>query len=312
MKILRSESFEKAKDYLKAKARPLEQALFSLHFENGSAKAVKTALAAFQNPDGGFGHGLEADIRAPVSSAVATDFGLEILAAIGSDTHDEMVQKTVAYLLGNINRENSVWRVIPPEANDYPHAPWWSDDETGKLAHTFDDFLIIPRAKLLGLLWHYAPLVPADWLEALTETTVHAIETIPALGTGGGDDLRYTLLLAEEPGLPQAFRTRIIQRVEIAIPETVSRDPQEWSGYTPRPLKFVSGPESLTVKLMRDAVEQNLDYLIDEQTAGGYWDPVWDWGGAYPEDWQGAQTEWRGHLTLSALEILQKFGRIAN
>ena len=42
-------------------ARPLEIACYNYHFEKGSANGVLKELSAFQNHDGGFGHGLEPD-----------------------------------------------------------------------------------------------------------------------------------------------------------------------------------------------------------------------------------------------------------
>lgn len=48
-------------------ARVLEQRRFAHHFTGGGADAVETALAAYRNEDGGYGHGLEPDLRGPVS-----------------------------------------------------------------------------------------------------------------------------------------------------------------------------------------------------------------------------------------------------
>ena len=54
-------AFEKARTFVYRNARPLDLAIWQYHFENGSKEAVMHALSAYQNPDGGFGHGLEAD-----------------------------------------------------------------------------------------------------------------------------------------------------------------------------------------------------------------------------------------------------------
>ena len=42
---------------------------------HGKGLAVMVALIAFQNPDGGFGHGLEPDTRSPASSGIASSIG---------------------------------------------------------------------------------------------------------------------------------------------------------------------------------------------------------------------------------------------
>ena len=62
---LATESFERARRFLKTEARSLERTLFERHFEAGPAGAVLAALAAFQNDDGGFGRALEPDVRTP-------------------------------------------------------------------------------------------------------------------------------------------------------------------------------------------------------------------------------------------------------
>jgi hypothetical protein len=309
MKRLSPEAFERARQFIKTRARPLDQAIFAWRFEAGQSSAVLSELACFQNPDGGFGRALEPDLRTPSSSALATGHALEILKEIGYSPEDELVSRAVAYLLDSFDPEKMVWQVAPPDTNLFPHAPWWHDDN-GSLARTFDDFLIIPRAQLLGLLWHYASIVPGAWLQALTEHTLDDIEQIETLGTGGGDDLVYTLSLAETKALPERFKIRLLALLRPAVPAAVSRDPAQWSSYSIRPLKVVTSPGSPVADLLEVDVQRNLDYLIEEQTPQGSWDPVWSWGDAYPEHWEQAKLEWRGHLTLEALTTLQTFGRM--
>ena len=61
---------------------------------------------------------------------------------------------------------------------------------------------------------------------------------------------------------------------------------------------------------LRNAVEDNLDYLIDTQATDGSWQPSWSWGDAYPEEWPRARQEWQGVLTLEALLWLKRYGRL--
>lgn len=144
----------------------------------------------------------------------------------------------------------------------------------------------------------------------MTERTVADIETIEALGTGGGDDLVYALSLAETQELPQPFHERLSTRIRSVVPQVVSRDPQEWGTYCITPLKLAPSPESIVVDLLWDDLHVHLDYQVDRQTAAGTWDPVWSWGDSYPKAWEQAKLEWRGHLTLEALTTLRAFGRL--
>jgi hypothetical protein len=306
---LTRESFERARHFLKTTARPLERALFEHHFEAAPAGPAIAELARFQNQDGGFGGALEPDVRTPSSSALATGIALRLLLELGCDDEHPLVQEAIHWLLNAYNPETRVWRAVPRDVNDHPHAPWWHD-EAGSLARTFDDFLVIPRAELVGLFHHTPSLVPSRWLHAITERTVADIEVIQPLGSGGGDDLVYALRLAQAPALPDPCRERLLARIRHVVPAVVSRDPAEWGSYCITPLKVAPTPQSPVADLIGDALQAHLDYLIERQTAAGSWDPVWTWGGAYPDHWARARQEWQGELTLNALTSLRAFGRL--
>jgi hypothetical protein len=310
MKKLSREAFDRARDFIKTQARPLDRALFEHRFERASADLVTAELACFQNDDGGFGHALEPDLRTPMSSALATEIGLRTLEELGCASDHPMVAGAVRFLLETFDSEQQVWRVIPRDANDHPHAPWWRDED-GSLARTFDDFLIIPRASIVGLLHYYAALVSADWLAELTEHTVATLETIADDAfAGGGDSLRYALRLVETRALPQSYKDRLVPRLRILSRKFVSCDPQEWGGYVATPLKVAPTPDSLVADELRAGLEMYLDYQIDHQTPEGTWEPTWTWGDFYPNVWEQVKLEWRGTLTLEVLTALQAFGRI--
>jgi hypothetical protein len=309
MKQLSREAFERARGFLKTQARALDRALFEFRFEDGLADAVLAALAAYQNEDGGFGHALEPDMRTPSSSALATEIGLRVLAELDLPAEHEMVRKAVEYCQSTYDPETKVWRVVPYDTNDHPHAPWWHDEE-GSLARTFDGFTIIPRAGLVASLYHFCTLVPSDWLHDVAEDTVRALEAQEPVGGGGGDDLVYASELAEATGLPAGLKARLVARIRAAVPAVVVRDPQQWSGYCSAPLKVVHSPHSIAADLIADALAEHLDYTIDHQTDEGTWEPNWSWGEMYPEVWPLAKLEWRGEITLATLMALRAFGRI--
>ena len=310
MRQLSREQFGRARHFLSTEARPLEWALFEYRFEGADRERVAAELASYQNADGGFGCSLEPDVRTPSSSALATGIALARLAEVQSSPHHPMVVDAVGYLGRTFIEETQVWRVIPSDANDYPHAPWWHDED-GSLARTFDDFLIIPRAQLVGLLHTYSALVPPAWLDALTEATVTAVETLheDALA-GGGDGLRYALDLAETDSLPSPFRGRLLARLSDLAPRVVCTDPDEWDGYCATPLKLAPSRESILTDLLWDDLQRYLDYVIAQQSPEGAWEPTWTWGGLYPDTWTEARREWRGYLTLETLTSLRSFGRL--
>jgi hypothetical protein len=235
--------------------------------------------------------------------------GPEILQVIENDLRAPSAGE-VRFLLETFDRQEKVWWAAPHDANDYPHAPWWHDED-GSLARAFDDFLVIPRAGLVALLHHYAPLVPVDWLGAVTEDTVTAIETMPDEKFGGGGDaLCYALRLAETEALPQGYRDRLMPRLRDLALAVVSRDPQEWAKYCAPPLKIAPSPQSSVADPLWEDLQAHLDYQIDHQTPEGSWEPNWTWGEFYPEVWPQAELEWCGEVTLETLTALQAFGWI--
>lgn len=310
MKKLTKEQFDRARDFIKTQARPLEIAIFDLEFETGSVDDGLAQLVKFQNPDGGFGQALEPDVRIQSSSALCTEMGLRYLAEWQISADHPVVKAAVKYLLESFDSETQVWRVIPENANEYPHAPWWHD-EAGSLAETFDGYLIIPRAGILAALYHYRELVPADWLAMVTEIAAQDIENLEAdkFG-GGGDGLVYSLRLAEAPGLGSNYKSELLPHLRDIADVIVSRDPQAWVGYSAPPLKLAPTPDSPIFDLIADDIQTHLDYLIEGQTTGGFWEPTWSWGDFYPEDWEQAKQEWRGILTLDTLFSLRAFNRI--
>lgn len=310
MKKLTNQSFKQAREFILSEARPLEKTAFALEFEGGSVDALLIELGKFQNLDGGFGKALEPDLRTPSSSALCTEMGLRYLAERNVPADHAMVQAAVKYLLDTFETTTQVWRVIPEDANDHPHAPWWHDED-GSLARTFDDFLVIPRAGILASLHHYAALVPAEWLNAVTQ---HTVDVIMDLETekfgGGGDTLTYALRLMDAPGLAAHFKSRLEPRLRAVTDAIVARDPQAWSSYAAPPLKLAPVPASPVADLLENDLQIHLDYLIEQQTPEGAWEPTWNWGENYPEDWSQAKKEWRGILTLDTLISLHAYARI--
>ncbi len=307
---LNVKGFERAREFILAEGRPLEKALFDLEFGSGSVSEVVTHLGAFQNPDGGFGKGLEADVRTPTSSALCTEIGLRIMAERDIPADHPMVVSAVKYLLESFDQETQVWRVIPEDANDYPHAPWWHD-EGGSLARTFDDYSVIPRAGILAYLHHYSELVPNGWLDEVTAATLAEIQSLETGKFGGGGDaLVYTQRLAEALNL-KSEPIWLTQRIQELAEAVVTKDADQWTGYCAPPLKLAPTPNSISAPTLSDCLPAHLDYLIEHQSPEGYWDVTWSWSD-YSEEWENAKREWRGVLTLDVLRSLRAFGRFVD
>ena len=67
-----NQAINQSKGFIYQNGRLLERYLFATFFEKGvqgSKEACLKALLAYQNPDGGFGNGIEPDLLCPDSSA---------------------------------------------------------------------------------------------------------------------------------------------------------------------------------------------------------------------------------------------------
>jgi len=295
--------------FLGAKARPLEHTQVLVLFKGASPEDVWEQLGAFRNSDGGFGQGLEPDVRTPHSSALATARVLQVLRQSRCPAEHPIVRGAIGFLIETYDPKTQVWRVVPTSTNLHPHAPWWHDDD-GSLSRRFDGYVIIPRALIVSHLYAYAELVPKDLLDEVTEATVSTLERVSILGDGGGSDLEYAVELAQTPQLSEVYRERLKTRILQAIPDVVVRDPEKWGTYCITPLRAVRSPMALGANLIPEQLEAHLDYVIRDQQSDGSWKPTWSWGASYQEHWPQAEIEWRGILTLENLTALSMFDRI--
>jgi hypothetical protein len=301
MSMLRPDAFERADRFLREQARPLEGALFQHDFRGAGSDAALEALSAFQNDDGGFGHGLEPDAATPSSGALATSVALHHLASLQVPSDDPRVTRAVAYLRATLDPEHWTWRIVPEDTDAHPHAPWWGSEG---LEERFGEFQVNPRGDIVAALYAFPGVVEEGWLEPLAEDTVRAIET----RTLEMHDLLNAVSLLESPGIPVGWRARVRSACEAAA-ESVPRDPAQFEGYGLRPVDLAPRPDAALHHLFADAVHANLDVLVAQQEEDGAWAPSWAWG-AYPEAWAEARRAWQGVLTLRALRVLRGYGRI--
>ncbi|MEU6075787.1 hypothetical protein [Micromonospora sp. NPDC047074] len=305
MVMLSREAFARARGFVFRHGRPLDRARFGHRFESRPASEVVAELARFQNPDGGFGHALEPDLRAAASSAIATSMAFAVLREVDAPATDPVVRRGVAYLLETYDGERSVWRIVPPEVEDAPHAPWWT--YTG-VDQTFDGCRVNPTADLLGVLHDYAELVPPGLLARLTATVLDRLEEAAA------DDLnafRCAVTLAAARRLPEATRGRLAEVLAAGVHRVVNLDPAAWPTYVLQPLEAAPSPRSTLAGVIdRAAIDTNLDYWIHGQQADGAWPLTWSWAEVDESAWRQAERDGKGLQIVERLTVLHAYGRL--
>ncbi|MEM7363346.1 MAG: hypothetical protein AAF525_04945 [Pseudomonadota bacterium] len=288
--------FDRAIDWLLAYARPLERAQTRMIFLHEPEGEVVTTLGAYQNPDGGFGHGLEADLRSPLSSVLCTHVALEVAAELTTAT--SLVESAVRYLAAVYDPEYQYWPFLDEAATADPHAPWWS----GRSAEE-DQFSINPMLLALSWVTRYQQFIPDFPLETVS---AHALTCLVDHPQDFSKDAVACCLHYLEVASPQE-RDRIESLLLNQVPDRIERDASQWGGYCMRPLDIVSSPNSLLYDCAADVIPENIEYLFETQQDNGCWVPNWSWRGQFPEAWEDAHLEWSGVTTLRTLRQLQAF-----
>ena len=308
MRTLTPQAFQRAKSYIFDQGRELEQRLFETYFLGGPPEHVLAALAIYQNEDGGFGQALEPDLRTMASSAVATQHAFQLCREMKAPSTEPLVQRGIAYLLRTYDPARGAWPIIPPAAEDAPHAPWWNYTDS---AQNFGGFLANPRAALVGYLYDYRELVPADFLAQVTNALITHLEAAPPKMEM--HDLQCYVNLAETVRLSPAVKNRIREKLGQIVHHSVELDSTQWANYGLPPLGVVKAPDHfLAASIPAATLAANLDFLLDQQQSDGAWAPTWQWSFVDEAAWQAAEKEWKSYLTLANLKLLHEFGRVAS
>ena len=278
-----------AEQFILANARLLDRHRMARLLHGGSPDPILAALRAYQNPDGGFGHALEPDVRGPESEPASTLHGLEVLAEIGA-LDDPMVADAVSWI-GRIADPDGGVPFVMPSAADAPHAPWMVPTEGGSQL-TFG---------LVAALSEIGGSVP--WLERATGWCWDGVAHPDELGAY---QVKYSLVFLD--AVPD--ETRAVAAIERLRARIGADGSMRVAGGTEderlTPLAFSPEPGSRSRALFTDAqIEAELDVLERGQQEDGGW--TFDFLG-----WSGGQAvEWRGIVTLLALSTLSAHGRIA-
>ncbi len=308
MKQLTQQAWQQAQSYLAVHGRVVDQARFAFHFRGGSAADVLSALAAYQNADGGFGHGLEPDLRTAASSAIATQQGFNILREVGATSAEPLVQRAVAYLLATLDQALLRWEIMPPAVEDAPHAPWW---DYAKSEEGFDGFLANPRAALIGFLYEYQSLVPAALLTQLLDAQLAHLAAQPINEGIDMHALHCYVTLATSPNLPAQPRAELTARLRAAVQGQVTTDPAAFAEYQLLPLDVAPAPDALLAPAVeRSVVAAHLDHLIDTKLPDGSWPLPWSWAFVDEAAWAQAEQDWKGAMVVNRVRTLAAYGRL--
>lgn len=115
---------ERGLAFLSAQHYPLGTAWVAHRWRDGPASAVIEALDAYRNADGGFSHGLEVDIKAPVSNPFAARLAMHVLATLEGPFDGPLLRDMEQWLLANQD-EDGDWH-FAPAVYEHELAPWFA------------------------------------------------------------------------------------------------------------------------------------------------------------------------------------------
>ncbi len=283
--------FSAAAAFVAANARVLDRRRFQRLFEDGPAAPVRDAVAAYRNDDGGFGHALEPDCRAPGSQPAAVAMALHIMDETDA-WDDDLVRGACDWLAAVAPAEGGAAFVEATLAG-WAHAPWWVPEEGHPAS-------LVATGMIAGTL--YTRGVSHPWLDGAAEVMWNRIAKMDEPGA-------YEMfgVLAFLQHVPDRERAReVFGRVGPLILERnmVALDP-EAPGEVHGVLSFAPEPDSLARVLFDDAtIQAHLDHLAQSQKDDGGW--TFNWPAWSPA----AELDWRGFLTVDALRALRANGRL--
>jgi hypothetical protein len=277
-----------AQQFIYANGRLVDRHRLAAAVDGGPADPVLTALRAYRNPDGGFGHALEPDVRCPGSQTSATLQALEVLLDVGA-VDDPMVADAAAWTASIANSDGGVPTVLS-SADGYPRAPWMVPaTESGFLTYA-----------LAGKLWHAGSSEP--WLARGTEWCWAELDKAEPVG---GYTVKFAVdFLDAVPDPPRVAAA--LERLRPALEADGSLAvPGGTENEKITPLDISPSPGLPSRALFTDEqIAADLDRLEAGQLDDGGWTVDYlQWS-------PGQALEWRGVATLHALGVLRANGRL--
>ena len=291
-------ALDKASEFMATQSRLLDRRRFEVLFAGGTAKDALAALAAYRNADGGYGSGLEPDLRSTSSQPVSALHAFEVLEDIAPDTAPEAT--LLCDWLGSTTLPDGGLPFGLPIPDPAGCAPFFADtDPTRSSLHMTSMLASIAHR----IARHDKAVRDHEWLATATEYSLRRILGLD--GPGHALELRFALQFLDAvqgsvPGVDAELR-----RLGKFIPASGSMAVEGGAeDEVMNPLDFAPEPGRPVRELFPDAaIESELDRLVAGQRDDGGW--TVDWGsfsaaGAF---------EWRGWATVRALKILRSNDR---
>jgi hypothetical protein len=289
----------KASGFMRTNARLLDRRRFELLFASGSAEAALAALSGYANPDGGFGYGLEPDLRSVSSQPGGALHAFEVLEEIAPKTSP--VGLRLCDWLASVSFDDGSLPFAFEIEDGAGSAPFWVN------ADPSEPSLFITTA-VAGVAHRVADGDPAvaahPWLESVTDYCLAAIAATKDAPFAIA--LRFILQFLDAIHDKRSEAPGELARLGAMLPESGSLPVvggSEGEQLTPLDISPVPG-RPLRDLLAPEALRGDLDDLAAGQKSDGGWEV--DFASYSPQ----ARLEWRGYRTVWAFSVLRANGRV--
>lgn len=269
----------KASHFVHQHGTLFERALFDYLFAGGSGKRVQSIIMCYKNPDGGFGHGFEHDLKAPQSNPLALEYLLGVMKHTGIEP-GAILDGVSDWVESQMDEAGNLRN--PPETREYPLAPWWR--EAG--GQTMPDSIV---ANLIYFDCAKPSLIrkTVDWVvERHSPESIRANEWL-FMAYHAVD---FFFAIDDFPGL-ERYRAATIENVIACARAAPASQYDSLFAFAPR-------PDSIIAKAMPpDLLSKYLDVLEGAQADDGRWVD------------QHNLPHWQPMTTINVMLALQRYGR---
>jgi hypothetical protein len=288
-----------ATSFLAGHGRLLDRRRLELLQGRTEPKALLTAVDAYRNGDGGYGWGLEPDLRAPESQPAGALHAFEVFEDIAPATTPRAVE--LCDWLDSVTLPDGGLPLALPVADATACAPFWAEAE-----HTVSTLQSTAFAAgvALRVAAHDPGVAGHPWLTRATSYCFGAIEALESAPHAIALAFAVRFLDAAYGRYPAA--RPLLARLGRFLPDDGLVPVEGGSqGETMRALDFAPVPGTPASALLRaEVIEAELDDLAAQQRDDGGW--TVDFASFSPA----AALEWRGYATVRAVSTLKRAGRL--
>lgn len=282
-------------EFMKSKARRLDQLLYSIEFEDGDNRLFLEELITYQNSDGGFGKGIVPGLSSQHSSIIATLSAIHYAESAYIEEDHPLIEQIMGYFNSTLN-ETLFWYPIHHDDLSSPYFRWLQIAQHNPNPSSWPN----PNAGVIGYLNKYSHYVDSYLLDQCNSSLEDYLNQHDKIT--GNIFCNFMAWKAALTRIPEFLNPKIFKHLDQTFPtastlkylddiriEMMVTEPSSYLN-----LKY---PEIVKYLFLEEFKSQNKD---------GGWYPHWSWLQSLEEN-SSVELAWASKSTLSMLCYLKYF-----